>query len=133
VNDRPDVLQAVRFAVVGVLNTVVGLLVIVAARELGLSDYTANAVGYAAGLTSGFAVNRGWTFQDRANLRATAPRYLAAFAVSYGANLLILAAGLDAFHLHPNLAQACALATYSIVFFVTCRAFVFRVPASGVS
>lgn len=124
--NRAGSLQAARFVITGIANTAVGLAVIVFCAEvLGFSAYLANAMGYAAGLTLGFAMNRHWTFGDRQNLRRTAPRYLAAFAVSYAMNLLVLAACLRLFHLPALFAQAAALATYSVVFYLLCRWLVF--------
>jgi putative flippase GtrA len=125
---RPGEAQmALKFAVTGVLNTVVGLAFIIGSRELlGWSEYAANAIGYAAGLTFGFAMNRGWTFTHRGDLRRSVPRYLLAFAIAYSANLFMLAACLNTLRLHGNLAQACAMVTYSAIFFVLCRVFVFR-------
>jgi putative flippase GtrA len=120
-------ITALRFGATGVLNTVVGLIGVIAARELaGLSEYGANAFGYAVGLSFGFLMNRSWTFADRRKIAVTAPRYVLSFLISYGANLAVLATALGVLGIPANLAQAGALATYSIVFFVLCRWFVFR-------
>jgi hypothetical protein len=67
-------------------------------------------------------------FRGRAVI--TAPRYLVAFGISYGANLAVLAGGLQ-LSLPVILAQAAALSTYSVVFFLLCRYFVFKVGVSG--
>jgi putative flippase GtrA len=118
---------AMRFVLVGVVNTAVGLLVVIACSEgLGWSPYLSNGVGYAAGLAFGFLMNHVWTFGDRRHAVITAPRYLIAFGISYGLNLLVLAAGLRLLSLPTTIAQAVALSTYSLVFFVLCRHFVFE-------
>jgi putative flippase GtrA len=120
-------LTALRFLLTGLANTALGLLVVIAcAQGLGWSPYVSNATGYAAGLAFGFVLNRGWTFGDRRKLTVTAPRYVVAFAISYAANLLVLAAGLHALALPESIAQALALSTYSLVFFLLCRYFVFE-------
>jgi putative flippase GtrA len=117
---------ALRFVLVGLANSAVGLLIMVLCGEwLGWSPYAANAAGYAAGLAFGFALNRGWTFGDGRRATVTAPRYVLAFGVSYGLNLAVLATGLRLLALPAVLAQAVALATYSLVFFLMCRYFVF--------
>jgi putative flippase GtrA len=127
VSGRGVAITALRFGATGVLNTVVGLLGVIIARELaGLSEYAANACGYAVGLAFGFVMNRGWTFADRSHIAVTAPRYALAFLISYGANLAVLTVSLGALGAPPNLAQTFALATYSAVFFVLCRCFVFQ-------
>jgi putative flippase GtrA len=120
-----------RFVLTGLANTVLGLLTIYACAELlGWSPYLANAMGYAVGLSVGFVLNRGWTFGDRRRTAVTAPRYVAAFGISYGANLAVLAAGLRLLSLPATLAQAAALATYSLIFYLLCRYFVFE-PGAG--
>lgn len=126
-----DSRQVARFLVTGIANTAVGLAVIVFCAEvLGFSAYLANAMGYAAGLALGFALNRNWTFGDRQGLRRTAPRYLAAFAVSYAMNLLVLTVCLRLLQLPAVFAQAAALATYSVVFYLLCRLLVFGSTAA---
>lgn len=121
--------MGLRFLLTGVANTAVGLIVVSLCQWVGWSPYVANAVGYAAGLAFGFVLNRSWTFGDRRRAVITAPRYLLAFAVSYGANLAVLAGGLH-LSLPVTLAQAAALSTYSVVFFLLCRYFVFAAGAS---
>ena len=122
---------AVRFLLTGLVNVAVGLTtIIVCAELLGWSPYLANAAGYVVGLTTGFVLNRSWTFGDRRRATVTAPRYVMAFGISYGANLAVLAAGLRLLSLPATLAQAAALATYSLVFYLLCRYFVFE-PDAG--
>ena len=74
-------------------------------------------------------LNRSWTFGDRRRATITAPRYVIAFGISYGANLAVLAAGLHLLSLPATLAQAVALPTYSVVFYLLCRHFVFEAEA----
>jgi putative flippase GtrA len=53
----------VKFAVVGVANTVVGLAAIYLCKWLlGFNDALANITGYTVGLIISFLLNRGWTF-----------------------------------------------------------------------
>lgn len=127
-------LAALRFAIAGVANTLVGLSVVVCTSQLlGFNAYAANAAGYAAGLGFGYVLNRAWSFRNTTRVRLTAPRYLLAFAVSYGANVLVLAFGTKVLGWPELAAQTAALTTYSVAFFVLCRGFVFRNPASAVA
>lgn len=60
---RALAVQALRFTVVGVANTLVTFAVIWALREgFGTSVWLASAGGYGAGMLQGFILNRGWTF-----------------------------------------------------------------------
>lgn len=51
-----------RFAIVGVANTLVCFAVIFVARGAGASVGVASAAGYVVGMTQGFLLNRYWTF-----------------------------------------------------------------------
>lgn len=55
-----------RFLSVGVVNMVVGLLVIYACKWFfQAGDLAANAIGYGVGLSTSFALNGRWTFGYR--------------------------------------------------------------------
>lgn len=54
--------RMLRFGVVGLLNTALGYVVILAGLALGLADIISNAASYAAGLVLGFFPDRQWTF-----------------------------------------------------------------------
>ena len=116
--------QALRYGVVGLLNTVIGLSVIWGLMRAGLAPVPANMLGYAAGLTISFFLNRTWTFRA-----PIAPgqigRYLVAFVLSYGLNLLILTCALYLWRGDGYLAQLVAVGAYTVAFFLLCRTFVF--------
>lgn len=125
--DRESLGMTLRFLATGAANTAVGFATIVLAKEwAGVNEYRANALGYAAGLLFGFWLNRNWTFESRTSVRGTAPRYFLAFVLSYASNIAVLYLGIEWMHLHPNLAQVIALTSYSVIFFLLCRHFVFR-------
>jgi len=53
-----------KFVVVGVANTLIGLLAIYLCKWLlGFGDAVANISGYMIGLAVSFGLNRGWTFR----------------------------------------------------------------------
>lgn len=114
-----------RFAAVGIVNTIVGLATVLAASTwLGANAFFANGGGLLAGFIVGYHLNRLWTFRSSRAVTMTAPRYLFAFALAYSINLAILAFALR-IGLHPILAQGAALAGYSLAFFLLCRVIVF--------
>ena len=119
--------QFVRFLLVGVLNTCVGLSVIFAAMGLlGLAEAPANAVGYAVGLCVSFVLNKRWTFTHDGRALAAALRFLFAFAIAYGLNLATVLGAIAWFGLDPYLAQALGVPPYTISFFLLSRYVVFR-------
>ena len=116
-----------KFIVVGVVNTAAGLATVIAAgRWLSANAYVANAAGLAVGIVVGYQLNRLWTFRDSRDVANAPLRYLVVFATAYAINLAILALALKS-GLPALIAQAAALAAYSLVFFLLCRAIVFPV------
>lgn len=121
--------QASRYAVVGLLNTLIGLLVIVACQALlGFSPYVANACGYAAGIVVGYAANRNWTFRNSGAIGLSAALYVAMFATCYVLNLVVLWLGLNVLGWPAALAQTAGMVTYTVCFFVGCKLVVFWRP-----
>lgn len=126
---QPLRFQALRYALVGSLNTLVGLLVIVASQALlGLAPYVANACGYAAGILVGFVANRNWTFRHFGPIGLSAALYVTMFAACYALNLAVLWLGLTVLGWPVALAQTTAMLVYSVCFFVGCKVLVFWHP-----
>jgi putative flippase GtrA len=116
--------QLVRYGLVGVANTAVGLgVILILQMLLGLDPYSANAGGYAVGLAVSFLLNRAWTFQVSDRPAGRLSRFMLAFAISYAANLGTLTLLIDPVGMVA--AQAVAVVVYSTIFFVFCRVYVF--------
>lgn len=120
--------SALRFALVGISNTVVGLSTTFVAWRLGAGDVLANALGYAVGIGWSFAINRLWTFDAKGPVARSFPRFLLVCAVGYLANLGVLLA------LRPRLGgdsfmpQLLAMVTYTVIGYLGSRYFVFVKP-----
>jgi|SynMetStandDraft_2_1070026.scaffolds.fasta_scaffold06075_2 putative flippase GtrA len=118
--------QLFRFAAVGVVNTVVGVGVIMAAyRGLGWGPLSSNAAGYGAGFVLSYVMHRYVTFQSSVPTARSLPRYGMVLGLGYGCNLAVLYA-LLALGLPFFWAQLCALVTFSTVVFFGSRAFAFE-------
>lgn len=116
-----------RFLLVGVVNTVAGLTLILAAKALlGWGDLASNVFGYACGLVLSFVLNRNWSFGHRGAVRPALLRFLAVFLAAYLANLATVfglrdLAGIDAY-----LAQTAGVLPYTALFYLGSRLIVFR-------
>lgn len=127
---KPGLLgHAIRYGLVGVANTALGLSVIFAV-EFGLhaSAILANACGYAAGIVLGFVLNRGFVFRSSAGVGRSGPRYLIAVAAAYLLNLAVLTSGhavLPAGDLWKAASQIAALGAYTVTLFILSRYWVF--------
>jgi len=117
--------QLIGFAGVGVVNTVVGVAVIVGAhRLLGWGPLASNAAGYAVGFVLSYVLHRRVTFRSSAPTARSLPRYALVLAAGYAANVAVLLA-LLALGAPFALAQLAALITFSALVFAGSRAFAF--------
>lgn len=121
--DRTPLLS--RFLAGGAINTAVGFSVIFLLMLLGVAAVTANICGYAVGLALSFVLNRRFVFVAHGGLSGELIRFLAAFGVSFAANLGVLQLLIGAQAIDPYIAQLVAAATYTLLMFALCDAFVF--------
>lgn len=118
--------RAAAFSLVGVANGAVGITVIVIAGLLGAGPIMANVLGYGAGLLVSFTLNSRVTFQTRAVNRYTVLRFLGAFVVSFGLNLVAVEAAVRTFGAHKLFASLAGLPLYVGSFYLLCEYWVFR-------
>ncbi|MDE5720361.1 MAG: GtrA family protein [Paramuribaculum sp.] len=86
---RTTALQFVRYALTGVMNTLLTLLVIYFTKGiLGINPWIANAAGYAAGFVNSFVWNKFWVFRSSNGVISEALRFCICFAACYLLQLL---------------------------------------------
>jgi putative flippase GtrA len=118
--------RPVRFALVGVANTLLGLLVIYAAKWLGgLPDLPANLLGYIVGLTVSYCLNARWTFAFRGHHAVAAPRFVLVIVVGYLANIATVYALLG-LAINSYIAQAAGIIPYTVISYLGAALFAFR-------
>lgn len=135
---RDLLLSAVRYALAGAANTLVGLAVIIGLQEgLRVEPHLANAAGYVVGVMVSFLLSRFFVFRNHTGRRGVVPRYLAAVAVAFVPNqaVLTLVRGLLPIEQHVWAvgAQVSGLVTYTIILFLLCRFWVFPAPKATAS
>lgn len=117
--------SAIRFCLVGLVNTAVGLSLIYAGKFIfGLGDILANAIGYAIGLMVSFTLNSRWTFRYDGPVWPALLRFLVTFAISYAANIATVLAVIGAGG-NSYLAHAIAVVPYTTTFYLLSRFMVF--------
>ena len=119
-------LQFIKYILVGLLNSAVGLAVIYGCMAIGLNDVIANAVGYLVGFCVSFTMNSKWTFRQRGDPAAVA-RFLLVTSVAYAANLGTMLATRDVLHVDHRLAQLAGMVAYTLVGFVGAKVYAFRI------
>jgi putative flippase GtrA len=117
--------QATIFGLVGLVNTAVGYGTIIALMAMNLGPVVANAGGYALGLFVSYLLNSRITFSHSAGASdwSSLLRFLISFALAWLLNLIVLTFALGYFV--PAIAQGLAMVSYTLVFFVLSRSFVF--------
>ena len=120
---------AARYGAVGVANTLIGYVIILAALWLGAGDYLANALGYGLGLWFAYLLHRQWTFQvpHRRSLQEIVRFYVSA-AISYAANVGFLTFARSLGYVDHPLAQLAAMGVYSVTFLLIVNVWVVARP-----
>jgi putative flippase GtrA len=120
-------LTLVRFLLVGVVNTLVGLGIIYSMMYfLGMSVAPANAAGYFIGILVSFSLNKTWTFGSHDRIVTSFLRYFLVLVVGYAANLATVLFVHSRFDLNAYLAQAIGIIPYTTIGFLGSRYFAFR-------
>lgn len=111
-------LQAARFAIVGIANTVVGVAVIFLLYQVfHLGVVLSNAVGYAVGLVMSYVLNGSWSFGASRYDLASIAKFAGLVAVAFATNILVIHQ-LIAFGQPYPIAQCAGVISYSaLVFF----------------
>jgi putative flippase GtrA len=121
--------QLGKFLSVGMLNMLVGLLVIYACKWFfQIGDAAANAIGYAAGLTTSFTLNSRWTFAYRGRQLPALIKFLLVAAVAYGMNLLTVLVLIHYAGMNGYIAQALGIPPYTLTTYLASKFIVFRSP-----
>lgn len=119
----------IRFLIVGLANTAIGLLIIYACKWLfEMGDVISNIIGYAAGMIIGFMLNKNWTFEHRGRHATAFLRFLAVLASAYLINLITVLYAIDGLRLNSYLAQALGIIPYTLMNYIGSRYFVFKEP-----
>ena len=120
---------AVRFVIVGGVNTLAGLSVIYALKWLlGVHDIAANFAGYSVGLLLSYVLNARWTFRFSGKLLAAAHRFVLTIIAAYLANLGTVSAAIYVFGMNAYAAQALGIIPYALLTYLSSKLFVFREP-----
>jgi len=123
--------RAVRFGMVGVSNTAIGLgLIWVAWRWLRWPDLPANVLGYSVGFLWSYAVNRRWTFQHRGPVPQSFTRFALVCGFAYAVNLAVLALARTALGADTFWPHVLGMAAYTTVGFLGSQFYAFHVQRS---
>nr|WP_324188352.1 GtrA family protein [Nocardia higoensis] len=122
--------QIIRFTVTGGLSAIVDFgLYLMLLELIGLPVAVAKSIGFIAGTTTAYLINRRWTFQappSRARFLAVVALYATTFAVQVGINqLMVLLLGRQ--FLAVTAAFVVAQGTATVINFAVQRLVIFKI------
>ncbi|WP_269321484.1 GtrA family protein [Prescottella defluvii] len=121
--------QIVRFVLTGGLSAVVDFGLYLLLLAVGLPMPVAKSIGFIAGTTTAYLINRRWTFKaepSRARFIAVVALYAVTFAVQVGLNQVMAHVFPDEWWRIP-LAFVIAQGTATVINFVVQRAVIFKI------
>ena len=115
-----------KFIAVGILNTLFSLCIIFGLKYFySFGDISANFIGYIAGLTCSFFLNKNWTFNHTGQLTLTIIKFILTFIIAYAVNiacvLLLIKFGINRYFSH-----LLVMPIYTIIFYLGSKFFVFK-------
>ncbi len=126
----PVLVQFLKFGIVGISNTLLAFTVYtVLLKVFGVWYLAASALGFAAGATNGFLLNRRWTFSEHVGDALTPVRWAIVQSCGLGINEALLFLFVHDARLDELLAQVFASAVVTVTTFLVNRAWTFRVRA----
>jgi putative flippase GtrA len=121
------VVQFVKFGIVGVSNTLLTFIVYtVLLKVFGVWYLAASAIGFIAGATNGFLLNRAWTFREHVGDSLTPVRWAIVQSCGLAINEGMLFLFVTEAHLDKLLSQAFATGVVTVTTFFANRAWTFR-------
>jgi putative flippase GtrA len=127
---RRIVTQWLRFATVGVLNTLLSTAVFAVLFHLGVHYLLGSTLAFGVGALNSYALNRRWTFRSRAPRAPELARFVGVQVVGLGVNLVLLAALVELVGIPHVLAQLLAFPAASVITFALSRQWAFKPPSS---
>lgn len=126
--DRKTVYQFIRFAIVGVLNTSVSLVIIYLLMHLFSVEYKlSNLIGYIAGVINSFFWSKLWVFKkNNSNIIKEAVCFIIIFAVCYGIQFAALLLFVETWHIDKDISQLLGMCVYTLFNFILNRCITFR-------
>lgn len=133
VAERPIVKQALKFGLVGAMNTAIDYMIFSSLVYLVHVHYLmANALSFSIAVTNSYVLNRRWTFRsDNPQWRSEAAKFLVVNLIALGLSELLLTVFVDRLSLPKLIAKALAIGIVLFWNFFGTRLWAFRRPPAG--
>lgn len=114
-----------RYLCIGIINTFVGYGIIYGLMFLGTDPFLSNAIGYVAGITISYFLNKIYNFKSQKCHKEAFPKFIISLAIAYFINLVILYVSIKIYNINKYIAQIPAITCYTIIGFLGSRYFAF--------
>lgn len=116
----------VRYCFIGGINGIVTYsLIFVLMVFLNVNYLVSNVIGYAAGITTSFCLNKYANFKSDGKVKIELPIFVFSFLIAYSVNILVLYFMVEWLSQNKLTALIVASATYSVLFYLASRFLVF--------
>ncbi|AHV95531.1 GtrA family protein [Paenibacillus sabinae] len=138
-NMRGEIIQFVKFNIVGLLNTLVDMAVFALLNSLGLYYVVGQIISYGAGTANSFILNSNITFKDRKRSKEDGfdykqlMRFIVLNLVVLGISLLLMSLLIDRLGLKELVSKVLVTFVTVIINFVGSRKWVFVNPKQPLS
>ena len=127
---HPELKKIFTFAVVGILNTAIGLSSIYFFRTITENEVLANISGYSLGFVISYCLNGKFTFSSKIKSLKTFLRFLFAFLLAWSTNITIVLFFISQKY-SPELSHIVGIPVFTIVFYLLSRYYVFTNPEAS--
>lgn len=124
---HPELKKVFTFAVVGILNTAIGLSLIYFFRTITGDEVLANISGYSLGVVISYCLNGKFTFSSKIKSLKTFLKFLFAFLLAWSINISIVLFFISQKY-PPELTHIVGVPAYTIIFYLLSRHYVFTSP-----
>lgn len=120
-------MRLIKFAVVGVGNTVLAYLLYVFLVKVGMHYQLALFADYLFGIVLGYYLNKYWTFSDYS--RSDFYRYVLTYVVAFSLNAALLAFVVEYIGIEPVLGQLFSLLVVTMLSYIVQKYWVFKISS----
>lgn len=116
-----------KYGIVGILNTIVGIITIYGLMSLGINYLLSNAAAYILGLFNSFLWNKFWTFRNKTDWNKQFCPFLIAFIMCYLVQLFSVFWGTAVLGISKHLMQIIGMAVFTVLNFNVNKFVVFKI------
>ncbi|MWV61333.1 GtrA family protein [Helicobacter saguini] len=117
---------AIKYALVGVVNTCVGFGITILLTFLGIIPEIANVIGNAVGILNSYILNKKFTFKSQNTHKRDFTRFIIAMGISYLANLAALSLCYRILHIDKYISLVIAAVIYTITGYLISKLWAFK-------